>query len=181
MEGELLLVLAGALALYLLARPSRRGPKPGDNVFLFGDSLAQGLATPLGKAMAARGIRMTSDVQPGTRLDQWVSRGPAGAISAAAKYALISLGTNDALANEGHRQQEQILAQDISSRLRLAGVTPIWLLPPPMRFQTFPEEQAIMATGDRVLHTMDYPRYDGLHPTPAGFQAWASDIVSRIT
>jgi hypothetical protein len=150
----------------------------GDRVALFGDSLAQGLRTPLKTLAASSGVDMVSDVQPGTRLDQWVQRGPQ--VAKGARYALISLGTNDSVANDAHQAQMGRWAMDISASLRGLGVTPIWILPPPMRFSTDRAVAAIRATGDAVLVSADYPRYDSIHPTPAAFGAWASDIWAAV-
>lgn len=151
---------------------------PGDRVALFGDSLAQGLRTPLKNLATSTGVDMVSDVQQGTRLDQWVQRGPQ--VAAGSKYAIISLGTNDSAANEAHKAQMGRWAKDISASLRGLGVTPIWLLPPPMRFGTGRAVEAIRATGDPYLVSADYPRYDGIHPTPAAFGAWAADIWAAV-
>ena len=181
MSGEYLIAAALLLALFYGTR--RRTPKlrEGDRVYLFGDSLAQGLVSPLRKLLASRGIDLVADVQPGTRFDQWVSRGPNGAVPSGARFALISLGTNDSVANAAHLAQVPGWAQDISASLRSGGVTPVWLLPPPMRFSTRAAVDAVRATKDPVVEAKDYPRYDGIHPTPAGFETWAGDIVRALT
>lgn len=150
----------------------------GDRVALFGDSLAQGLKTPLRALASTSGVTLVADVQQGTRMDQWVQRGPQ--IASGSKYALISLGTNDSVANAAHQAQMGRYAKDISASLRSLGVTPIWILPPPMRFPTGAAVDAIMSTGDPYLVSADYPRYDSIHPTPAAFGQWASDIWSSV-
>jgi len=168
-----------AIGLFLYDMQSRTVRfRPGDRVVLFGDSLAQGLRAPLKKLATSSGVDMVSDVQQGTRLDQWVHRGPQA--SSGAKYALISLGTNDSAANAAHQAQMGRYAKEISSSLRSMGVTPIWILPPPMRFDTSAAHRAIVDTGDTVIPSIDYPRYDGIHPTPAAFEKWASDIWLEV-
>lgn len=151
---------------------------PGDRVALFGDSLAQGLKTPLKALASSSGVPFVADVQQGTRMDQWVQRGPQ--MAAGSKYAIISLGTNDSLANEAHKSQMERYAKDISVSLRSLGVTPIWILPPPMKFGTGRAVEAIQSTGDPYLVSADYPRYDSIHPTPAAFGQWAADIWSAV-
>ena len=174
------IALAIAAAGLLWYDHTHRTPRfaPGDRVALFGDSLAQGLRTPLKNLASSTGVDMVSDVQQGTRLDQWVQRGPQ--VAAGSKYALISLGTNDSVANEAHKAQMERWAKDISASLRGLGVTPIWILPPPMRFGTGRAVEAIRATGDPFLVSADYPRYDGIHPTPAAFGLWAADIWAAV-
>lgn len=152
--------------------------QPGEKVALFGDSLAQGLRVPLQGQATGSGVKFASDTQQGTRLDQWITRGPA--IAQGANYALISLGTNDAVASEAHRAKAAGYAKTISASLHSMGVTPIWVLPPPMKFPTDQIKEAIRATGDATLDSADYPRYDGIHPTPAAFQQWAADIWSEV-
>lgn len=181
MPGEYLIAAALLLALFYGTRRSHPRLKEGDRVYLFGDSLAQGLASPLRKALAAKGVDLVADVQPGTRFDQWVGRGPNGAVPSGARFALISLGTNDAMANAAHQANVPGWALDISASLHSGGVTPVWLIPPPMRFSTQAAVDAVRGTKDPVVASKDYPRYDGIHPTPAGFETWAGDIVRALT
>lgn len=173
-----LLVAAAALLLYDQAKKSAPVFQTGEKVALFGDSLAQGLRPPLSALASHSGVKFVADVQQGTRLDQWVTRGPA--MAQGARYALISLGTNDAVGNEQHRSKAAGYAKAISSSLRSKGVTPIWILPPPMRFPTEGIKDAIRSTGDATLESADYPRYDGIHPTPDAFKQWAADIWSEV-
>lgn len=173
---------AAAVGLLWYDHSRTRVPRipQGSVVVLFGDSLAQGLATPLRAQAAASGVQMYADAVPGTRFDQWMARGPSFASSKGATFAIISLGTNDAVANEAHRATLPARARAISGELRSRGVVPIWVLPPPMRFSTEAPRQAILATGDAALESLDYPRYDSIHPTPAGFHQWASDIWAVV-
>lgn len=174
------LMLAASIALLAYDRYRNSAPRfsPGDRVALFGDSLAQGLRGPLKKLADSSGVDMVSDVQQGTRMDQWIQRGPQ--VAAGCKYALISLGTNDSAANANHQDQMARYAKDISASLHGMGVKPIWILPPRMRFSTDLANKAIAETGDAVLVSADYPRYDGIHPTPAAFGQWASDIWAAV-
>lgn len=172
-----LLVAAAALLLYDQAKKAPSF-QLGDRVALFGDSLAQGLRPPLSGLASHSGVKLVADVQQGTRLDQWVTRGPA--MAQGSRYALISLGTNDAVGNAQHRAKAATYAKAISDALKASGVQPIWILPPPMKFPTEEIKEAIKSTGDVTLESADYPRYDGIHPTPAGFQQWAADIWARV-
>jgi len=172
-----LLVAAAALLLYDQAKKAPSF-QPGDRVALFGDSLAQGLRGPLSGLASHSGVKMVADVQVGSRLDQWVTRGPA--MAQGSRYALISLGTNDAVGNAQHRAKAPAYAKAISDALKANGVQPIWILPPPMKFPTEEIKDAIKATGDVTLESADYPRYDGIHPTPAGFQQWAADVWAEV-
>ncbi len=172
-----LLVAAAALLLYDQAKKAPSF-QPGDRVALFGDSLAQGLRPPLSGLASHSGVKLVADVQHGTRLDQWVTRGPA--MAQGSRYALISLGTNDAVGNAQHRAKAATYAKAISNALKAGGVQPIWILPPPMKFPTEEIKEAIKSTGDVAMESADYPRYDGIHPTPAGFQQWAADIWAKV-
>jgi len=173
--------MVAALVVAYFTWGRHKGPKikQGDTVFLFGDSLAQGLRGPLSKLASSSGVGFGADVQQGTRFDQWLSRGPDGA--GGATYALISLGTNDAMANDAHKAKVPEWARSISAALKAQGTTPIWILPPPMHFDTSVAHDAVDATKDAFYVSGDYPRYDSIHPTPAAFDQWAQDIWTKLT
>ena len=181
MLGEALIVLGLAyLGLRVFRRPVLAN---GTRVHLFGDSLAQGLGSPLKAALAAKGVTLTLDAVPGTTAPAWVTRGPDGTFAAGASVALISLGTNDATGNETTQQRFIERAQDISVSLRASGVRPVWLMPPSMPFSLDLIALGLDNTGDIVVDPPpNLERYDRVHPAkPADWQRWADEIVRQLT
>lgn len=176
MDGELLLALGLALAVGWWL--THRGPhvRPGARVALIGDSLAQGLKDPLGRLAAQDGVQLFADVQPGTRIDQWMTRGPAFVEQAGATCVLVSLGTNDSAGSGALRDKNRALVTPLIAALRAKGAKVVWLMPPPMPFDTHWLLAPTQDGGAIVLLAMDYPRYDGIHPTPEGFKTWASHL-----
>ena len=181
MIGEALVLIGLVLlGLRVFRRPVLA---KGTRVHLFGDSLAQGLGSPLKAALATNGVTLTVDAVPGTTAPAWVTRGPDGTFAAGASVALISLGTNDATGNATTQQRFIDRAQDISVSLRASGITPIWLMPPQMPFSLDQIDLGLARTGDLVLEPpagLD-KQPDRVHPTPSSFAAWAEDIARRLT
>lgn len=172
---DLSILGVGALLLVLLLLDTRRGPPP--RVYLFGDSLAQGLTTPL-RALAARdGVPFEADSQVGSTTNAWLTRGPDGAAAFGATVAIVVLGTNDAAANEEHQKRFASHVRTVLTNLKARGITPIWVIPPPMPFSTSLVERALIESDARLVRTVGpLERYDRIHPTPGEFSRWATEI-----
>jgi lysophospholipase L1-like esterase len=158
-----------------------RGP-----VDLIGDSLAMGLALPLGKTLYERlkspqGVAFHGWGIGGTTAPQWV--GKIDAVLAGQPAAiLISLGTNDSVSEAG-KQAFGPAIQKIVGAIRAAGVLPVLLAPPPMPFSTSEILAAMAATGAPVIAAPPGLERapDKVHLTPKGYEDWTAAIVGAIT
>lgn len=156
-------------------------PLPGRRVYLFGDSLAQGLTGPMRSLADADGVPFAADSQVGSTTNQWLSRGPDGAQAFGATHVLISLGTNDGAGNPGHQAAFADQAKEIVSALQAQGVSVVWLLPPaPMPFDMGVINAGIRASGAKVAVPPSLQRYDRIHPTPTEFSRWASETWQAL-
>lgn len=175
------LVLGALAALHARSTVVRTNQ---ERVFLFGDSLAQGLTAPMKALAESRGAVFAADSQPGTTFPAWLSRGPQGAAAMNATVVFISLGTNDAGANPEHQAKVAGWAQLLAQRLRgdLPGVRVYFLAPPdPMPFPLDTVMNALRQSGAAVLvEKTALPRYDRIHPTPAAFTQWATNIWNAV-
>lgn len=157
-------------------------------VALIGDSLAQGLAPPLSTLAAAAGVTFKGGGIQSSTIKQWLA-GLAGATPITkprASLELISLGTNDMTATDAAAEGRR--AGDLIDRIKQINPGDIaWIAPPSMPVDK-PEfraalAQACAARGVPIFDStaLDLHRAgDGIHPTPAGFAAWASAISAWI-
>lgn len=179
-----LLVVSGVALVVAVPMMGKNRVKlrPGDRVILLGDSLAQGLAPPLGQLVTESGYDFASDVQPGTRVEQWGASGRAEASAAGfgATVAIVSLGTNDAAANAEWQARFAARAVSLVERLKATGVRDVlWLIPPLMPFDLTTIAAGITNSGAAVFDArpIDMPRGpDRIHPTIAGFGGWAAAL-----
>ena len=185
----------------LLGPPTLRA---GDRVLLIGDSLAVGLAAPLGALAGDAGIAFQSLATVGTRIDQWAQNPALPALLASFQptVVLVSLGTNDSYMQPspgediGVRQApylEQLLETLEAARPRAI----VWLSPP-----TLPAAAVSLGPVMRLIeseHAVRFPEIkprvaffpsqslvlprgpDGIHPTPRGYAAWAGAIFQWLT
>jgi lysophospholipase L1-like esterase len=178
-----LLGLVGvALLLLLKSSPSPtvvsiRGP-----VALVGDSIAVGLAGPLGALMRARGYQFFSDAEVGTNARQWRGRID-GALSRRPGTVFVNLGGNDtasaALTAEFAENMRAIV-----NKIRGAGALPILLEPPNRPSPSFAViQQGLRSTGAIIfVPEPDQDRAaDGVHFTPTGYREWAEAISAAVT
>lgn len=188
----------------LLSGPTLR---PGDRVMLIGDSLAVGLATPLGALAKDRGLAFLALGTVGTRIDQWAQSQPLKDALASFKptVVLVSLGTNDAYMQPppdvGVRQapyMETLLTMIETGWTHTDdyGMGPraiVWIAPP-----TLPSA-AISLTPVRALIEQQSPLLnkrvsifpsdrlslargpDGIHPVVSAYAAWAGAIWQWLT
>src|SRR5262249_49529645 len=188
--GPALYALAAAhLVPWLAAQSSAAlSPRTAPRTLLIGDSLAAGLAAPLRTRLRTAGGDLASRAVNGTTIDQWAHGSALAEALAQAHPAvtLVSLGTNDLAAKPADSKRPLIEA--IVTRMRTAGSAPAWLLPPRMPLPDRGGLRAILAPELARLavpafdaEPPDLPRWDGIHPTPAGFDTWAAAIVQWMT
>lgn len=188
----------------LLSGPTLR---PGDRVLLIGDSLAVGLATPLGALARDMGLAFLATATVGTRIDQWAQSEPLKATLESFKptVVIVSLGTNDAYMlpppDVGKRQAPYL---DTLLRAINAGFTHsedygmgpraiVWLAPPtlPPAASSLAPVRALIESQATILNRRIsiFPSDrltlargpDGIHPVVSAYAAWAGAIWQWLT
>lgn len=197
----------GGLAL-LLRKGSSSKPLvgPGDRVVLIGDSLGVGLRKPLGALAEAAGIPFAGQACGGTMIFQWVKEQtayPSHDTSVAKRCAfglayirevkptvvLISLGTNDAHASVDQIAKEQADVQTLIAAIQDMGARPVWIDPPRLvAAPHVPEMLQIIYSGaaENIPHFRSDELVipmggDHIHPTGAGYAAWADALWQWLT
>jgi len=183
------LAVAAGVGLVVASRPSSSGPQvggappkprlgPGSRLLLVGDSLAQGLAPPLGELAKGLGVAFRADGRVGTRIAQWAAQPWLSAdLAWGPTMVLVSLGTND-MKLPAPAVEQPALAQ-LAARLKSSGSRVVWLNPPTMPFPDRGVLAMIAATGLEVFHSeaLQLTRGpDGIHPTVSAFAGWAGSI-----
>lgn len=192
-----LLVYAGLLTVGGVAAASFFGTpniRPGQKVFLLGDSLAVGLSTPLSQIAKDHKVGFQSMAVSGTRIDQWANN--------AAMYQtvrdfqpdliLVSLGTNDEYMQLDARSKQAAPLRKLLGELR--SVAPVvWIGPPRLPqsggYAWKGTNGAIPLIRENVpsshyfpSHTLEIPRApDQLHPSVRGAAGWAGKIWEFIS
>ncbi len=188
----------------LLSGPTLR---PGDRILLIGDSLAVGLATPLGALAKDKGLAFQAIATVGTRIDQWAQSQPLKDALESFKptIVLISLGTNDAYMlpppDVGVRQAPYMdaLLTAIASGwthtddLGLGPRAIVWIAPPtlPDAAVSLAPVRALIADQAALLHRRIsiFPSDrltlargpDNIHPVVSAYAAWAGAIWQWLT
>lgn len=186
--GELAILAAGAAALFIASRSraraaDRRTPAAASRIALIGDSLAVGLGPLLGKLAQADGVVFQHEGHVGTRARQWATHAAACGHcgdwldSMRPTLALVSLGTNDVASS---MTAEAPFYAQIRDRIRALGASVLWLAPPRIeRAGLVAVRKVIDGLGVTTFHTelLTIPLGpDGIHPTAAGYSAWADAI-----
>ena len=165
-----------ALSALLVAPAALASPAPAA-ALLVGDSLAFQLAPRLRKAMGER--RLAADGRGGSSTRQWrdkwfrraVERYPGGVV-------LVSLGVNCT------RSERPRLAEDIGALVDVCEDVfqrqLLWLLPPPLKFSTKYLRDAVAEVGCSSFDPGVLPLGDGVHPTHAGYEKWATMLVKKL-
>lgn len=177
-------VVAGAAAAVgaLLFLRKKSGVPPNAQTIgpyaVIGDSLAVGLAGPLKKELAP--AEVTGWGVGGSIAAMWTMQVD-GVLATKPSTVIVSLGTNDAVSPDALSKFPARI-QTIVDKIRAAGVKPVLLATPAQ----LPNQQAVIAamakTGALVLAPSPLPMQpDKIHPTPAGYAQWASEIAGAIT
>jgi len=148
-------------------------PSPAD-ALLVGDSLAFQLASRLFKAMRPRVL--AADGRGGSSTRQWLRDRlfRQAVLSRPARVVLVSLGVNCT------RAERPGLAADIKKLVTSSPVPVVWLLPPPLKFDTGYLHNAVAEAGCRSFDPGALPLDDGVHPTDAGHKRWAELLVEHL-
>lgn len=177
------LIVAGVSA-YLLTRGPR--VRRGESLFLFGDSLAEGLTPPLAALAKDGGVVFSSATKVGSTVREWMT--PGGTLNAKllaglAKrptVTLCSLGTNDEYLSAEAARAELPMLTSLVELVRSSSELG-WIGPPTLPRPGNGISNAILERVSKS-HYFDSKRYsipragDGLHPTIKGYSGWAGQI-----
>jgi len=172
-------VAAAAGSLFGLGFKLRRGfvaprscPRKTERVALVGDSLAVGLAAPLGeRAKACELAAYYAEAEGGTRTQQWSGSRLDGALAFGPTLLLVSLGGNDYAHSEPAKVRAAAL--EIARRARAARARLVWVMPPPMPWEDNAGAGDAWRAATRFrfeTHKSGVPQAaDKIHPTPKGY------------
>jgi lysophospholipase L1-like esterase len=183
------LLVVGGVGLAKVLQP---GPtvRRGDRLLLAGDSLAVGLAPPLGQLAKENGVAFEAIGQVGSTVQMWA---PGTALNAQLKQkldqkpkvVLISLGTNDEAMLLDRARAEVPKLEALIQMVKASGAELGWIGPPAfLPGQSFKPNGFTLAIRNRVTggsyfpsERLDIPRGpDRLHPTVRGYAGWAGAI-----
>lgn len=192
MRGNRLWILAGAavatgvgLAFVLGSRPKIG---PSSRVLLIGDSLAVGLGPQLRSLAADDDVPFLGIGVVGSTIRDWAHGARRSELMAALaafdpNFILVSLGTNDEYLTAASAAAEEDDLDDLLALLAEYGVV-VWIGPPTLPKPTNGAVAMIEDTGVPYFSSdrLDIPRApDGIHPTVAGYGAWAGMLWSWLT
>jgi lysophospholipase L1-like esterase len=176
---------AGAAPKPAVASPA---PAPAE-VFLIGDSLAQGFSPHLAELARANGLTFRFKGRQGSAIGDWlpgptqVDALPDALPTTNPAMILVCLGTNDMAHRERCRAGELLL---VMRRRGYSGAI-AWIGPPrvPVDSSTFRADLGLQCgyLNVRVFdsQTLDVERApDRIHMTPAGYRAWAESIAAWV-
>jgi lysophospholipase L1-like esterase len=168
-----------------VARLVTRGPsvRPGSRLLLIGDSLARGLAPPLGALAKDHKVVFESRGITGSRLDAWAKSAKLAEVIARFRPTtiLVSLGTNDEyLRGDGGKRQRPYASQ-LWTQLDATGADVGWVGPPtlpkPTNGVTPMLRDVVPGPSYFASDELAIPRGgDGIHPTPRGYAGWAAAL-----
>lgn len=175
--------LAGAAAVsVLLLAPRATGGTPPPRLLLVGDSLAVGLTGPLASIARARRGAFSAVAAQNTTAAHWQARIDDARVAFEPDAVVFSLGANDCAA--GARQAcaaFEAHVRTLNARASRDGARVIWLCPAWLEYA--PTIRAKLHTvGVEVFEPPPGLRLsaDHIHPTPAGYQAWAEAIQREV-
>jgi|SRR6185436_9536890 len=183
------LLIVGGVSL---AKVLKQGPtiRRGERLLLVGDSLAVGLAPPLGQLAKDNGVVFDSVGKVGSTVAQWVGATQLNAslkqkLLLKPRVVLVSLGTNDEALSLESARAELAGIDALAAMVKAGGAELGWVGPPkflpgisfkPNGF-TAAIRQKIPSNEYFPSETYDIPRGgDNLHPTLRGYAGWAGQI-----
>lgn len=159
--------------------------RPGDKLFLFGDSLSVGMDRYFKQFCQGNGVGYGSMTKSGTAAFQWAQ--PSSGLAARLESdrpttVLISLGTNDSKGNLTAEKHTEAIRQLVAT-IRSSGAEPFWILPPKLPWEQHFSD-LVRAEGIKVFESsaVQIPMGpDQIHPTGAGYAGWAAMVWQSIT
>ena len=154
---------------------------------LIGDSMAEAVDKPLERRFANTGHTYSSFFKRGTTVDYWV-RNPQLYLYVQQRhpdYLLISLGTNDIVAQKSN---EKIISdlRILINALSENGVNPntIIIIAPPIPNDNNLNEALQLAFGNYVFPSKSRAlelKADHIHPTPASNERWSDELFYYLS
>lgn len=175
------LVVGAAVALFALtaAGPKRRA-KP-KRVLLVGDSLAVGLAGPLGSHLRAGGVDVAAGVKGATIAGFWQPKLDAMLRDHQPELVLFSLGTNDCRFEESRACADfQERTRDLAEQCHTRGARPVFLIPAWLSWAQRIRDRLTYGADSWEPSAWPELQRDQIHPTAAGYKTWAADLAGRI-
>jgi hypothetical protein len=146
--------------------------------------MAGGLKGPLGSALSAAGHTLSTLHTDSTHTAVWAANNyPARLVSQyQPALLLVALGTNDISKQRPTSETASAARQIVAAA---AGRRVMWIGPPSGPSHISRDRgtiQALISSGAEYFDSRTLPLsfYDGVHPTTAGFQAWARAIAARV-
>lgn len=160
------------------SRPSR--------LLLIGDSLAVGLRAPLAALASSAGVPFEGHGTVNTRIDQWADNAKLADYLATFKptHVLVSLGTNDEKVGTGWAAKEAPKLHALLDEIRHAGAEVLWIGPPSLPFSRVGVSDMVRSLVPKYFPSEELQierSPDRLHPTAAGYAAWAAQIWRWVT
>jgi len=149
----------------------------GERVLLVGDSHAEGIGPYMQRTAERAGYQWTTVAVRGSRIVHWpaVFRNVVARVKPS--LVIVSLGTNDAAVGDATRLDARI--GEIVAAANNADAVLVWISPPTLPIR-YPVRHAVQSAVMTVPLAIDSTRFviarqnDGIHATPAGYEAWAS-------
>jgi hypothetical protein len=190
------IVLAAGVGLTRLLVPGHPKISKGrSRVFLLGDSLAVGLATPLRKLAQDSQCAFEAMAVGGTTVHQWANSEKLKAALEKFKptLVLVSLGTNDAYSPKLAPEALVADTEKLIKTLMDAGAEVVWIGPPSLpatysspNYHATLRPELLEALAKVPKYWIDsrplqLPRFDALHPTVVGYGGWSGVIWQTVS
>lgn len=156
---------------------------PGETVLLVGDSHAQGLRYKLKDAAKSAGYKFVSHAVEGTMTRQWTKWLKKDMDENHPSLVIISLGTNDAAANDTWLDRNASSYEDLLKIASGSMTQVVWIGMPTYKTRRLKNVEKvsslISSTGVSVFDSTAVPiklTDDGVHATSAGYAVWSDAI-----
>lgn len=162
--------------------------RPGDKIWVLGDSIGVGLLPRLSEQLGKLGYVVAGAPVGGTTIAYWAHKTDLVTVpySWGATVVIVVLGTNDA----AEAQQTGQIAVDAAlliGMLRRGNMRVVWLSPatvPKFYKGSLNVHAQLSLTGGATIldaRTLPITKQDGVHPDPAGYVMLGEFIVDKLT
>jgi lysophospholipase L1-like esterase len=182
-----------ALAVAVLAtfsRPASADPiAPPAKVVLVGDSLAEGMSSRFKELARLCGYSRTAFHRRGSTMENWHNKMEEIVKSAKPSLVVVSLGTNDSIAEEATETDNKKRVRKILGAIRSGGSKVLWILPPKLP-PAFKHQEEVRRTISEELspdeifdsQQLSFERSeDGVHATARGYSQWMTSAWEKLT
>lgn len=156
---------------------------PGETVLLVGDSHAQGLRHRLKENAKSAGYKFSSHAIEGTMTKQWIKWLKKDIETNSPGLIIISLGTNDSVANEAWLDRNASCYEEILKIASTSMTEVVWIGMPTYKTKRLKNvrkvSDLIAATHVSMFDSTVVPirlTEDGIHATASGYSTWSDAI-----